>query len=79
MLPGGHTYGQYSSTYSASLDGYIEDDKGGFDWACRPRGAPLVTTSSGPIGTHLYGRRMYETMAVWQTVRDEPGRAAAAG
>jgi hypothetical protein len=30
-----------------------------------------------PVGTHLYGRRMYETMAVWQTVGDEPGLPAA--
>ena len=36
----------------------------------------FVNDLERPIGTHLYGRRMYETMAVWQTVGDEPGLPA---
>lgn len=53
----------------ASLDGYIEDGEGKFDWA-----APddelhaFVNELLRPIATHLYGRRMYETMAYWETV-----------
>jgi dihydrofolate reductase len=54
--------------YSAitSLDGYINDEDGRFEWA-----APddelhaFVNEMERPIGTYLYGRRMYETMAVW--------------
>jgi hypothetical protein len=37
----------------------------------------FVNDLEQPVGTHLYGRRMYETMAVWQTVGDEPGLPAA--
>jgi dihydrofolate reductase len=57
-----------------SLDGYIEDETGRFDWAMPdPEVHAFVNDLEGPIGTHLYGRRMYETMAVWQTIGDEPG------
>ena len=37
----------------------------------------FVNDLERPVGTHLYGRRMYETMAIWQTVGDEPGLPAA--
>ena len=53
----------------ASLDGYVEDEEGNFDWA-----APdvevhaFVNDLERPIGTYLYGRRMYETMVYWETV-----------
>jgi dihydrofolate reductase len=65
-------------TAITSLDGYIEDDKGRFDWA-EPDAEvhSFVNDLERPVGTHLYGRRMYETMAVWQTVGDEPGLPAA--
>jgi dihydrofolate reductase len=64
--------------YSAitSLDGYIEDEEGHFDW-----GAPdeevhsFVNDMQRPVGTYLYGRRMYETMVYWETVQalaDQP-------
>jgi dihydrofolate reductase len=60
-------------TAITSLDGYIEDDKGQFDWAAPdPEVHAFVNDLERPIGTHLYGRRMYETMAVWQTVGDGP-------
>src|SRR5215217_2848839 len=57
---------------SASLDGYIEDEQGNFDW-----GAPddevhsFINDQLRPVGTYLFGRRMYETMAVWDTMEDE--------
>ena len=61
-------------TAITSLDGYIEDEKGRFDWAMPDAEVhAFVNDLERPVGTHLYGRRMYETMAVWQTVRDDPG------
>ncbi|HEX6417027.1 MAG TPA: dihydrofolate reductase family protein [Acidimicrobiales bacterium] len=62
-------------TYTAitSLDGYIEDEAGGFDWAVPDREVhAFVNDLERPVGTYLYGRQMYETMAVWQTVGLEP-------
>jgi dihydrofolate reductase len=52
-----------------SLDGYIEDEGGKFDWAVPdPEVHAFVNDLERAIGTYLYGRRMYETMAVWQAV-----------
>jgi dihydrofolate reductase len=53
---------------NVSLDGYIEDANGRFEWT-----APIdevftsITDIVRPVGTYLYGRRLYETMAVWET------------
>jgi len=61
-------------TAITSLDGYVEDKGGGFDWAVPDAEVhAFINELEGHIGTHLYGRRMYETMAVWQTFGDEPG------
>jgi dihydrofolate reductase len=53
----------------ASTDGYVEDEHGKFDWAT-PDDEVLafVNEQERPIGTYLYGRRMYETMVFWETV-----------
>jgi dihydrofolate reductase len=62
--------------YSAllSLDGYIEDAQGNFDWAAPDEEVHrFVNDLERPAGTHLYGRRMYETLQVWET---EPALAA---
>jgi dihydrofolate reductase len=50
----------------ASLDGYVEDRHGKFDWAA-PAGDvhTFVNELERPVGTYLYGRRMYETMRFW--------------
>ena len=59
----------------ASLDGYIEDAGGKFDWAAPSDEVHrFVNDLERPAGTHLYGRRMYEMMIVWET---DPSLAAA--
>jgi dihydrofolate reductase len=57
--------------YSAigSLDGYVEDPSGKFEWAAPDEEVhAFVNELERPIGTYLYGRRMYETMVFWETV-----------
>ena len=56
----------------ASLDGFVADDDGNFDWA-KPEDEvhAFVNDLERPIGTYLYGRRMYETMVYWETVPDD--------
>jgi len=52
-----------------SLDGHVEDTDGTFNWAAPdPEVHAFVNDLERPVGTHLYGRRMYETMAVWQSI-----------
>jgi dihydrofolate reductase len=55
----------------ASLDGYVNDTDGNFEWAAPdPDVHAFVNDEERPVGTYLYGRRMYETMAVWETLQD---------
>jgi dihydrofolate reductase len=52
----------------ASLDGYVEDARGRFDWAEPDEEVfSFVNELEKPAGTYLYGRRMYETMVYWET------------
>lgn len=52
----------------ASLDGYVEDEDGKFDWAVPDEEVhTFVNDLERPIGAYLYGRRMYETMVFWET------------
>ena len=67
-----------SITYSviASLDGYVADENGGFEWAAPDEEVhAFVNDLERPVGTYLYGRRMYETMVAWE---DMPNVAAQA-
>jgi dihydrofolate reductase len=57
--------------YSAitSLDGYVADEQGNFDWATPDEEVhAFVNDLERSVGTYLYGRRMYETMVYWETV-----------
>ena len=56
--------------YSAitSLDGYVADEDGDFDWAAPDEEVhTFVNDLERPVGTYLYGRRMYEVMVGWET------------
>jgi dihydrofolate reductase len=58
----------------ASLDGYVADEHGDFDWSAPDAEVhAAVNDSERAIGTYLYGRRMYDVMAVWETM---DGRSA---
>ena len=61
----------------ASLDGYVEDEQGRFEWAA-PDGEvhAFVNDLERPIGIYLYGRRMYETMTFWGTEGSRPDQSA---
>ncbi|MGH2973295.1 MAG: dihydrofolate reductase family protein [Solirubrobacterales bacterium] len=55
-------------SFIASLDGYIEDADGRFDWAAPSEEAhAFINELEAPVGTYLYGRRMYQTMVGWET------------
>jgi dihydrofolate reductase len=64
--------------YSAitSLDGYVADEDGHFDWAAPDEEVHrFVNDVERPVGTYLYGRRLYEVMVYWETANtlaDQP-------
>jgi dihydrofolate reductase len=61
--------------YSAitSLDGYVEDKDGNFEWAAPDQEVhTFINDLERPVGTYLYGRRMYETMVYWETAHTLP-------
>jgi dihydrofolate reductase len=59
-------------TMIMSLDGYVADEEGNFDWAePDPEVHAFVNDLERPIGTYLYGRRLYEVMVAWETITDE--------
>jgi dihydrofolate reductase len=60
----------------ASLDGYIADKDGNFEWAMPDEEVhTFINDLERPVGTYLYGRRMYEVMVGWEsahTLPDQP-------
>jgi dihydrofolate reductase len=59
----------------ASLDGYVVDAEGSFEWAAPdPELHTAVNDAERPLGTYLYGRRMYQVLSAWETIdgRDDP-------
>src|ERR1700710_85092 len=61
----------------SSFDGYVQDESGSFEWAAPDDEVhAFVNDLERPIGTYLYGRKMYEVMVFWDshpTVADDPG------
>jgi len=59
-----------------SLDGYVADENGNFDWAAPDDEVhAFINDLERPVGTYLLGRRMYEVMVYWETahtVADQP-------
>ena len=68
-------------TAIASLDGYVADEDGGFDWAAPDDEVhAFVNDLERSVGTYLYGRRLYDVMVAWETLPtdlDQPGPAPA--
>jgi dihydrofolate reductase len=62
-------------TAITSLDGYIADEHGEFDWAAPDSDVhAFINDLERPIGTYLYGRRLYEVMVFWETAPAHPNQ-----
>lgn len=64
---------------NASLDRYVEDKRGDIEWSAPDDEVfAFVNDFERPIGTYLYGRRMYETMVYWETASTNDDQLAVA-
>lgn len=62
-----------------SLDGYVADARGNFDWSAPDEEVhAFVNDLERPIGTYLYGRRLYDVMKFWEDVDERRGQRAVA-
>src|SRR5438874_7846618 len=74
----GRVFSMAKLIYSAitSLDGYVADEHGNFDWAAPDEEVhSYVNDLERPVGTYLYGRRMYEVMVAWETPHTLPDQS----
>jgi dihydrofolate reductase len=63
--------GILSYTAITSLDGYVADASGRWDWSVPDAEVhAFVNDLERPIRTHVYGRRLYEVMTAWETIDD---------
>ena len=68
--------GKLIYSITTSLDGYVADEKDNFEWAKPSEEVhAFVDDILKNVGTFLLGRRMYETLAVWDTIRDTDSNA----
>jgi dihydrofolate reductase len=66
---GGFTMAKLIYSAIQSLDGYVADEEGTFDWAEPDEEVhTFINDLERPVGTYLYGRRMYEVMVAWETL-----------
>ena len=57
-----------------SLDGYVADEAGKYDWAMPDDEVfGFINDFERPVGTYLYGRRLYQEMTGWETRDADPG------
>jgi len=75
MRQGEYTVAKLIYSAITSLDGYVADADGNFDWAAPDEEVhTFVNDLERPVGTYLYGRRLYEVMAAWETMHTLPGQ-----
>jgi dihydrofolate reductase len=68
--------GKLIYSLTTSLDGYGADEKGNFEWTQPSEEVhAFVNNIVRNVGTFLLGRKMYETLAVWDTIRDTDSNA----
>lgn len=68
--------GKLIYSITTSLDGYVADEEDNFDWAQPSEEVhAFVNSIVRTVGTFLLGRKMYETLAVWDTIRDTDSNA----
>jgi hypothetical protein len=61
-----------------SLDGYVADEHGNFEWATPDSEVfAFLNDLERPIGTYLYGQRLYEKMVFWETFESQPDQPPA--
>jgi dihydrofolate reductase len=69
--------GRLISTAMTSLDGYVADENGNFDWTTPDSDVHVfINDLERPIGTYLYGRRVYDAMVYWETAPTDPDQPA---
>ncbi len=71
---GGGTMGKLIYVTPVSLNGHIADETGDYEWAAPDDEVhAFINDVMRPVGTYIYGRKMYQTMAVWETPDVIPG------